>query len=94
MKSSKNLTQHHSHQAESSQRPASEKNRRLAQQMEKRTYTGSIEQRSAASVSKPSVLERLGQRRGGVIPHVSVARGGNRGRRGALPCISFHFSYI
>ena len=52
MKSSKNLTQHHSHQAESSQRPASEKNRRLAQQMEKRTYTGSIEQRSAASVSK------------------------------------------
>lgn len=73
----------------STQRPASEKNRRLAALMEKRTgYSGSqihhhhhhAEQRShapPAPPSKPSVLERLGQRRGGVIPHIAVAsRGG------------------
>lgn len=66
------------------QRPASEKNRRLAQQMEKRTYNSGHSSmgdphhhynRSPAT-SKPSVLERLGQRRGGVTPHVSVSRGG------------------
>lgn len=72
------------------QRPASEKNRRLAALMEKRTYPGSypgsamVEQRSAPQPShhKPSVLERLGQRRGGVVPHVAVIRGSSLGGRG------------
>jgi len=80
MKSRPAANSQQSRSGDGNQRPASEKNRRLAQLMEKRTYPSAgvvHDQRPTSSASsKPSVLERLGQRRGGVVPHVAINRGG------------------